>query len=89
MAEAYDTAMDLLHESAEALEASADACDEEADATHLLSLAERIRRYLATSRPTTTLGMPRITSASNELSADMVIRRGEGNQHGHVRIVPE
>jgi hypothetical protein len=89
MAETYDTAMDLLHESADALEASADACEEPTDAAHLLALAERIRRYLATSRPTTTLGMPRIASAGNELSAAMVIRRAEENHYGHVRIVPE
>ena len=89
MAEAYDTAMDFLLESADALEASAGACEESGDAAHLRALADRIRRYLATSRPTTTLGMPRITSDSNELSAAMVIRRAEDNRYGHVRIVPE
>lgn len=92
MAEGYDTAMDLLLESADALEASAAAAtsaDDAGTAAHLGQLAARIRRYLETSRPTTTLGMPRITSTSTELSAAMVIRRQDGERFGHVRIVPE
>ena len=89
MVESYDTAMDLLTESAETLEASAGACDMPEDARRLGSLAERIRRYLETSRPTTTLGMPRIASAATELTAAQVIRRTEEYQYGHVRIVPE
>lgn len=89
MAEAYDTAMDLLHESVGALEASAVACEEQADADRLQQLADRIRRYLATSRPTTTLGMPRIASESSELTAAQVVRRSEEDRYGHVRIVPE
>ena len=89
MVESYDTAMQLLLESAETLEASAFACELPEDAERLGSLAERIRRYLATSRPTTTLGMPRITSASTELTAAQVIRRTEEYQYGHVKIVPE
>ncbi len=89
MVESYDTAMDLLVESAEALEASAGACELPEDAERLASLAERIRAYLATSRSTTTLGMPRITSAANELTAAQVIRRTEEYQYGHVKIVPE
>jgi len=89
MAEAYDTAMDLLHESLDALEASAVACEEQADADRLQHLADRIRRYLATSRPTTTLGMPRIASESAELTAAQVVRRSEEDRYGHVRIVPE
>jgi len=89
MAQAHDTAMDLLHESADALEAVANACDEREDASRLLALTDRIRRYLATSRSTTTLGMPRITSSGNELSEAMVVRRTEAGQYGHVRIVPE
>jgi len=89
MAQAHDTAMDLLHESADALEAVANACDESEDASRLLALTDRIRRYLATSRSTTTLGMPRITSSGNELSETMVVRRTEAGQYGHVRIVPE
>lgn len=89
MAEAYDTAMDLLHESITALEASAVACEEAGDAERLQHLADRIRRYLATSRPTTTLGMPRIASDSTELSAARVVRRSEDDRYGHVRIVPE
>jgi hypothetical protein len=89
MAEGYDTAMDLLNDSAAALEAAAAACEDEADAERLASLAGRIRRYLATSRPTTTLGMPRITTGATELTETQVIRRTESNQYGHVRIVPE
>ena len=89
MVESYDTAMQLLMESAEILEASAVACELPEDAERLGSLAQRIRRYLATSRPTTTLGMPRITSDANELTAAQVIRRTEEYQYGHVKIVPE
>ncbi len=89
MVESYDTAMDLLVESAEVLEASANACELPEDAERLGSLAERIRAYLATSRSTTTLGMPRITSAANELTAAQVIRCTEEYQYGHVKIVPE
>lgn len=89
MAEAYDTAMVLLHEAADALEASAAACEEPEDADSLQQLAGRIRRYLATSRPTTTLGMPRIASESAELTAAQVVRRSQEDRYGHVRIVPE
>ncbi len=87
MAESHDTAMDLLHESIDALEASAVACEEPADAERLQHLADRIRRYLATSRPTTTLGMPRIASESAELTAAQVVRRSQEDRYGHVRIV--
>jgi len=89
MVENYDTAMELLKESAAILEASATACELPEDAERLASLAERIRRYLATSRSTTTLGMPMITSTANELSAEEVIRRTKSNRYGHVRIVSE
>ncbi len=89
MVEEYDTALVLLQESAEALELSAAACEEPGDAERLAGLAGRIRRYLATSRPTTTLGMPRITSEANELTAARVVRRSETDRYGHVRIVPE
>jgi hypothetical protein len=87
--DSYDTAMDLLVESAETLEASAGACEMPEDAQRLGRLADRIRRYLETSRPTTTLGMPRIATAATELTAAEVIRRTEECQYGHVRIVPE
>jgi len=89
MTESYDTAMELLVASAETLEASAGACEMPEDAERLGSLAVRIRRYLSTSRPTTTLGMPRIASAATELTAAEVIRRTEDYQYGHVRIVPD
>lgn len=87
--ENYDTAMELLNESADILEASAAACELQEDADRLAALAGRIRRYLATSRSTTTLGMPMITSTANELSVEEVIRRTQSNRYGHVRIVSE
>jgi len=57
---AYETGMDLLMEAADALDLAGDACDAPGDATRFTSVAERIRTYLAVSRPSTTLGMPRI-----------------------------
>jgi len=67
MGENYDTAMGLLGEAADALDAAATACEDEVDASDLSSLADRIRGYLSTSRPTTPLGMPRITSRTTTL----------------------
>jgi hypothetical protein len=88
MADSYDTGLGLLTEAAAALQAAADACDDPTDTLDLGHLATRIQAYLASSRPTTTLGMPRITSAAHELAEDAVVRRSEGNNFGHVRIVP-
>ncbi len=87
MADGYDTAMGLLTEAAAALEAAAGACEEPGDASDLSTLAERVRTYLSTSRPTTPLGMPRITSSGNTLSQEMVVRRNSQDDRGHVRIV--
>ncbi|MHB8319456.1 MAG: hypothetical protein ACYDEP_09560 [Acidimicrobiales bacterium] len=89
MGDSYDTAMGLLNEAATALEAASGACEEPGDASDLLSLADRIRSYLSTSRPTTPLGMPRISSSGSTLSEEMVIRRNGQDDRGHVRIVPQ
>jgi len=58
----------------------ASACEDPLDAADLSELATRITNYLSTSRSTTTLGMPRIVSVSNELSDDMVVRQEHGGQ---------
>ena len=55
--------MDLLRESAETFEATAQACDDPGDAIRLADLAARVRAYLASSRSTTPLGMPHIPLA--------------------------
>ena len=89
MAEAYDTGMDLLIESADALEMAAGACESSDDAARLFALTERIRSYLAMSRPTTTLGMPRIVSDHPRLTDENVIHRtGEFNK-SHIRILSD
>ncbi len=89
MAEAYDTGMDLLIESATALEMAAGACESAEDAALLSALTDRIRNYLATSRPTTTLGMPRIVSDHARLmDEDVVHRTGEFNK-SHIRILTD
>jgi hypothetical protein len=82
-----DTGMDLLIESADTLDMVAGACESSEDASVLSALAERIRGYLAMSRPTTTLGMPRIISDYARLSEqDVVHRTGEFNP-SHIRIL--
>ena len=79
--------MDLLIEAATTLDMAAGACENSDDATLLFALAERIRGYLAMSRPTTTLGMPRIVSDNARLTDEDVIHRtGEFNQ-SHIRIL--
>ena len=89
MAEAYDTGMDLLTESANALEMAAGACESSDDAACLFALTDRIRNYLAMSRPTTTLGMPRIVSDHPRLTDENVIHRtGESNK-SHIRILSD
>ena len=89
MTTAYDTGMGLLIESADELEMAAGACESSVDAAHLFALAERIRSYLATSRPTTNLGMPRIVSDEVRLTDENVIHRtGEMNK-SHIRILSE
>jgi len=85
----YDTGMDLLVESATALEMAAGACESAEDAARLFGLADRIHSYLAMSRPTTTLGMPRIVSDNARLTDDDVIHRtGEFNK-SHIRILSD
>ena len=83
----YDTGMDLLIESAEMLDTVAGVCESPEDADRLFALADRIRSYLAMSRPTTTLGMPRIVSEHARLTDEKVVHRtGEFNQ-SHIRIL--
>ncbi|HWF17229.1 MAG TPA: hypothetical protein VG244_13675 [Acidimicrobiales bacterium] len=89
MAAAYDTGMNLLTESAEELEMAAGACESSDDAAHLSALANRIRRYLATSRPTTNLGMPRIVSDEPRLMDEDVIHRNAELNASHIRILSE
>jgi hypothetical protein len=89
MTEAYDTGMDLLVESANALDMAAGACESSEDAARFFALAGRIRSYLAMSRPTTTLGMPRIVSDHTRLTDEDVIHRtGEFNK-SHIRILSD
>jgi hypothetical protein len=86
---ANDTGMDLLIESANALDMAAGACESSGDAARLSALADRIRRYLTMSRPTTTLGMPRIVSDVARLTDENVIHRTEEFNTSHVRIVSD
>jgi hypothetical protein len=85
----YDTGMDLLTEAAGALEIAAEACESPEDAAHFSSLADRVRSYLATSRPSTTLGMPRIPPGSNRLTDESVVHRSGENQPSHIRVIPD
>jgi hypothetical protein len=89
MTVANDTGMDLLIESADALDMAAGACESSDDAAHLFKLADRIRSYLTMSRPTTTLGMPRIVSDSGRLTDENVIHRTEEFNTSHVRILSD
>jgi hypothetical protein len=79
--------MDLLVESANTLDLAAAACESSEDATHLSSLADRIRGYLEMSRPTTTLGMPRIAAEATRLTDEDVVHRTEEFNKSHVRIL--
>jgi hypothetical protein len=89
MAGAYDTGMELLIESANELDLAAGACESSEDAARLFALADRIRSYLALSRPTTTLGMPRIVSDDARLADENVIHRtGEFNK-SHIRVLSD
>ncbi len=89
MTGAYDTGMDLLIESAKELDMAAGACESSDDAERLYALADRIKGYLATSRPTTTLGLRRIVSDGARLTDEDVIHRtGEFNQ-SHIRILSD
>jgi hypothetical protein len=79
--------MDLLVEAAEALDLAGGACEAPEDAALFSALADRVRAYLATSRPTTTLGMPRIPSAENWLADESVIHPSK-DEHSHIRLLP-
>ena len=89
MTETYDTGMDLLIEAANTLEMAAGVCESSEDAACLFGLSDRIRNYLAMSRPTTTLGMPRIVSDHARLmDEDVIHRTGEFNK-SHIRILSD
>jgi hypothetical protein len=88
VAGAYDTGMGLLIEAAEALELAAAACDAPEDAERFSALADRVRGYLAVSRSTTTLGMPRIPPGANRLTDDGVIHRSGAAGQSHIRVIP-
>jgi hypothetical protein len=89
MVEAYDTGMDLLIEVAQALDIAGGACETPEDAARFLALADRVRTYLAVSRPTTTLGMPRIPSVDNRLTDERVIHRSGAVEQSHIRVLPD
>ncbi len=89
MAGARDTGMDLLVEAVHALDLAAAACDAPEDAAHFSALAERVRSYLEVSRPTTTLGMPRIPTVDNQLTHEDVIHRTGENRQSHIRVLPD
>jgi hypothetical protein len=85
----YDTGMDLLIEVVHALDMAGDACEAPEDAARLLALADRVRSYLAASRPTTPLGMPRISSSDNRLTDERVIHRSGTVEQSHIRLLPD
>ncbi len=87
--EGYDTGMDLLVEAADALELAGEACDLPEDAARFAALAARVRTYLAASRPSTTLGMPRIPSVGNRLTDEGVIHRSGSAEQSHIRVLPD
>lgn len=89
MVTAYNTGMDLLITAAQALDVAAEACETPEDAARFAALADRIRRYLAVSRPTTTLGMPRIPSVDNRLTDEGVIHRTAETRQTHIRVLPD
>jgi hypothetical protein len=89
MASAFDTGMGLLIETADALEMAGGACDSSEDAEHFFSLAQRVRNYLAMSRATTTLGMPRIVSDEARLTDENVIHRNGESDRTYIRILPD
>lgn len=89
MVEGYETGMDLLIEAVEALDLASEACDAPEEAALFSRLADRIRTYLAMSRPSTTLGMPRIPSDGSRLTEENVIHRSGTVQPSHIRVIPE
>jgi hypothetical protein len=87
MTGAHDDGMGLLIESANALDLVAGACESSEDAARLFALADRVRSYLAMSRPTTMLGMPRIVSDDARLTDENVIHRTAESNKSHIRIL--
>ncbi len=85
----YDTGMDLLVEAAQALDMASNACEAPEDAARFAAIADRVRQYLAVSRPTTTLGMPRLPSADNQLTDEGVIHRTGRLEQSHIRVLPD
>ncbi|MGO8827461.1 MAG: hypothetical protein ACLQU9_19775 [Acidimicrobiales bacterium] len=81
--------MDLLIESATELGTAAGVCKSTEDAARFSALAERIRSYLAVSRATTNLGMPRIVSDEARLTDENVIHRTAEFNWSHIHILPE
>jgi hypothetical protein len=67
----------------------AGACESSDDAARLFALADRIKSYLAMSRPTTTLGMPRIVSDDARLTDEDVIHRTGDFDRSHIRILSD
>jgi len=84
----YDTGLELLTESAALLDLAGRACDSDEDAERFDGLADRIRAYLAVSRPTTTLGMPRIADDASRLTEEAVVHRTAAAGHSHIRVLP-
>ncbi len=87
MSETYDTGLELLVEAAAALDMASAACESPEDASRFTALAGRVRRYLEVSRPTTTLGMPRIPSSANKMD-EGAINRTAANRQTHIRVLP-
>lgn len=81
--EAPGSGLQLLIESAGTFEAVAQACDDPADAVRFSDLASRVRAYLASSRPTTPLGMPQIASAPRRADESASSTR----HPSHVRVL--
>jgi len=85
----YDTGMDLLIEAARMLELAGQACESDEDAVQFAELADRGHRYLALSRPTPTLGMPRLPSAGTRLNDRDVVHRTGDRGTSHIRVLPD
>jgi hypothetical protein len=88
MAPEHDTGLELLTGAVGLLDLAAGACDSDEDAERFEQLAGRIRSYLAVSRPTTTLGMPRIPEDATRLSAEAVVHRTAAAGRSHIRVLP-
>lgn len=84
MTAARGSGLELLEMAADALDASSLACDDPGDGRRLSGLAARIRDYLASSRPSTPVGMPRIVAESGR--SPVGAERAPPRQ-SHVRMV--